>query len=522
MIQLLHKAGMLIDELAKGSSTPAELARMLDEPRSSIYRIVASLEDAEYIRQADEGHLELGAAVLRLGDAAVSALINRPALVKQLQWIRDQLALSAFFCVLQANRVVCLDRVDGSDVDLSYMMPGKQLPLHAGATSRVLLAHGPPEIWEAIMTQKKFNKETPKNPTSPRALEARLQKTLSQGWSFDSGELTEGVATVAVPVTTPSGELVGAVAVSGLQDHVLTQKITAHEVLKSAAPSIAELHASNTTYIPNNSDNVNFRKKPSSVIAKAAALMKVLETEKIATSTRIAKLLDEPLSSVYRMLSTLTAMGWVEQNGSRGPYRVGLTMLSLSEERIRRVDIRQVAAPVMSQIHEALGETTFLCVRQGLRAVCIERIDGIRVNSRVLQVGKSLPLHVGAAPRALLAFADRSSWEKYATAAENTTDRLSGGLSRAELYRELEEERQQGYVLVINEVTPGIAAVGAPIYNHRGEVVASLSVSGLQEGIVNFRTDEVSATELVQHGARAISINLGAPSEEKPSALDEA
>ena len=185
-------------------------------------------------------------------------------------------------------------------------------------------------------------------------------------------------------------------------------------------------------------------------------------------------------------------------------------MLSLSEELLRRMDIRRIAAPTMQEIHQQTGETTFLCIRHDMNAVCIERIDGIRVNSRVLQLGKSLPLHVGAAQRALLAFDDHNAWEDYAAAAESTGNRWSSGSSRADLFKSLELEREQGYILSDNNVTPGIAAVGAPVYNHRNEVVASLSISGLREGIVPQTGQSFSAVDLVREGARDISISLGA------------
>ena len=55
-IQLLHKASQVVDELARRSpSTPAELAKAVSEPRSTIYRITAGLEQAELIRSNGEG-----------------------------------------------------------------------------------------------------------------------------------------------------------------------------------------------------------------------------------------------------------------------------------------------------------------------------------------------------------------------------------------------------------------------------------------------------------------------------------
>ena len=70
---------------------------------------------------------------------------------------------------------------------------------------------------------------------------------------------------------------------------------------------------------------------------------------------------------------------------------------------VARFDERQAALPHMEHLHDMTGETVFLCVRRGLRAVCIERIEGSHVVSLALRLGGSLPLHAGAAPRALLA-----------------------------------------------------------------------------------------------------------------------
>lgn len=522
-IQLLRKADLLIDELVRKPSTPAELARGLNEPRSSVYRIAASLEEAGYIRQTGDGRLEPGATLLRLGDSAAAALMDRRRLRSRLQWIQEQLATSAFYCVLRDDGALCLDMADGSDVDLLHLLPGKALPLHAGAVSHVLVANGPQEIREKALSQAELERSAPGRTPARRHLETMLAAALAQGWSVDDGELADGIATVAVPVKTGNGELVGAVAVAGLRTNLLARREMAQHVLASVASTIAELRREERApdaYIRSDHSPAGTAARTPSVIAKASALMSVLEAEGTATSTRLTEALEEPPSSVYRILTSLQDLGWVEQVRPRGAYRVGLKMLSLSEELLRGMDIRRVAAPIMREIHQATGETIFLCIRQGNRAVCIERVDGVRVNSRVLQLGRSLPLHVGAAPRALLAFDSRDAWEEYVNAAESTGDRWPGRLSRVELFRDLEAEREQGFTLVDNEVTPGIAAVGAPVFNHRGEVIASLSASGLREGIINERPEGEFLPGLIRRGARALSTALGSPRVAGPLPVD--
>lgn len=495
-IQLLTKATLVVDRLAEvGPSTPAELAKDLGEPRSSVYRLTASLEEGGYLRSCGEGSLELGPALFGLGDAAVSALVDREGLRTQLRWIRSQLGIAAFFCVERGGAVICVDEVDGADVDLQYLAPGRALPERGGAAGEVLAAASAPAAGK---------------------------------WEFDDGGLGSGVATVAVPVVDSGGTVVGGLAVAGLSANVTAREEMARDVLVRAADAVARLSrgAGRGKVAPvDMSRGVGGRvagrlkqRRGASVTEKAAALMEVLARELAATSAGLVKELGEPASSVYRMLSTLAEAGWVEQEEERGAYRVGLKMLGISEMLSRRTDIRRTAAPVMRHIHDVTGETTFLCIRHGGRAVCIERIDGIRVNSRVLKLGKSLPLHVGAAPQALLAFEGRAAWEQYASVMDGSGASWQRGTSRAEMFQRLQGACDAGFVLSDDNVTPGIAAVGVPIFNHRDEVVASLSVSGLREGIVGesaVRNDPDgrtgTVTELVCEGGRLISEALGAP-----------
>ncbi|MGM9474500.1 IclR family transcriptional regulator [Pseudarthrobacter sp. YS3] len=519
-IQLLKKASQVIDELARiGQSTPAELAKVISEPRPTVYRIVAALEQARLVRPAGEGRLELGTAILTLGDAAADALVDRAGLHAQLRWVRGQLGMSAYFCVLRENGAVCLDQVEGSDVNLLDLAPGRTIPLHAGAASRSLLAFASPEFQKALLQCGPFERIASQTPLTADALRKKIQQTALRGWTIEDSEVIEGVASVGVPVFRRDGTLLGAIAAAGLRGSVLGQEAVARQALNAAAQAITAFTAEDgATVVPRHTARAEEPQDPGreaprtpAVIAKASALMAALAEERIATSARLTELLEEPVSSVYRMLATLTEAGWVEQIGHRGAYRVGSKLVALSGEFSRRADIRRAAAPILREIHEATGETTFLCIRRGTRAVCIERIDGIRVNSRVLQLGESLPLHVGSAPRALLAFEGRESWEEYAAIAANTGEPWLRGRSRSEFYAELEEIKAQGFVRSDNQVTPGIAAVGAPIFNHRGEVAASLSVSGMREGLLA-RTDGDPVAELVLRGARALSDYLGAPS----------
>src|SRR4051794_1216748 len=120
------------------------------------------------------------------------------------------------------------------------------------------------------------------------------------------------------------------------------------------------------------------------VVTKAALLLDCLERAEDPADlsvAELAELMGEPRTSVYRLISTLDELGWIEPGSRRGTYRLGLKLFRLGGAVMRRFDVRQAALPTMEGIHEKTGETVYLCVRRGLEAVCIERIAGKRVEA---------------------------------------------------------------------------------------------------------------------------------------------
>lgn len=510
LIQLVIKAGQLVDELSGlGPTTPADLAKAVDEPRPSVYRIISTLEQAAIVRRLDNGLVELGTGILRLGEAAASALSDPENLNATLTHVQEQLGLTAAFWIPRNGTAVCLDQVDATDVDLYELSSGRILPLHAGAASHVLLAWEDPRVLESVSAGEPFDQLAKNTPTDAAKLQELIAQTRTNGWRLEANEVVNGIAALGFPVFNPDGSIFGAITAAGLVDQVLSEQETTRAVLSQAAKDLTKARAafnpepSGATFSPTDAKG--------SVLAKASALMGALAVERISTSAYLTEMLGEPISSVYRMLSSLQEIGWVEQLGHRGSYRVGSKMLSLAGKMINTLDVRRAALPVLRKIHNATGETAFLCIRRNAQAVCIERIDGKRVNSRRLTLGNALPLHVGAAPRALLAFESQRSWEDYATLLAQVPESNFGVRARSKFFNELSEIQQTGYVISDDELTPGIAAVGVPIFDHTGHVAASISVSGLRGSILGAEGSDTSVVSLALEGARDLSSYLGAP-----------
>lgn len=241
------------------------------------------------------------------------------------------------------------------------------------------------------------------------------------------------------------------------------------------------------------------------LIVKVDAVLAVLEAHGETSAAEIAEQIGEPLSSVYRLLQSLTAVGWVDRGWRRGTYRLGLLMLSIGGRLEDTLDIRVIALPALRGLREQIGVTSFLWVRRGTRAVCVERLGGQAVRSLAIRLGSSLPLYAGAAPRALLAFLPAAEQRAVLKAPSQPGDPARPETSQ--IRADVEHVRRDGYAVSDGGVTPGIAAFGAPVFNHRGELEAAISISGLRAQLLGAHREANVA--LLLAAAHEVSRGLG-------------
>jgi DNA-binding IclR family transcriptional regulator len=246
---------------------------------------------------------------------------------------------------------------------------------------------------------------------------------------------------------------------------------------------------------------------PVNVLGKAAAVVDVLAEWPESTAAELAELTGQPRSTIYRLLESLQRLGWVEHGSARGRFRLGMRLFRIGSTVAGRFDERRAAMPVMEELHELTGDSIFLAVRREFETVCIERLDGNRVQTLALRVGGSLPLHAGGVSRALLAFEPEELWSQYLRSCELDPFTPNTITSADALFADLRRIRREGYAVSDQDVTVGIAAVAAPVFDQRGHVTASLSISGVRDAVLGEQRDAM--VELVRDGARRISLALG-------------
>ena len=202
--------------------------------KSTLSRLLSSLERHELVARDDDGTLRPGAALTRFAHSRrpTDELIEiaRPAME----------ALSR-----ETGEKINLAVLDGSDVqqisqiDCTYLMGGVNwgllpIPLHASALGKVFLAYG------AELPPGRLAKLTPRTITSRQKLEADLEATRERGWALADSELETGLIAVAAPIFTAGGSVVGAISISGPTLR-MTREVTHHygTILVAAARQIS-------------------------------------------------------------------------------------------------------------------------------------------------------------------------------------------------------------------------------------------------------------------------------------------
>ncbi|MBF4500888.1 IclR family transcriptional regulator [Savagea sp. SN6] len=213
-----------------------------------------------------------------------------------------------------------------------------------------------------------------------------------------------------------------------------------------------------------------------------------------------------PKSSVYRMIRSLEDIGFLEK-GDDAKYRLGTLFLKFGHLVSSRIDLRQIAYPHMDALHERFHEAVNLTVREKDEAVYIEKIDQYQRVKLYTAIGRRSPLYAGACPRAILSFLNEQELRDYLERTALHPMALKTMTDETTIRYAVLQARRDGYTVSYSELEDHTAAVGAPIFDYRGEVIGALSMAGLE---ANY-TEEIVRTYgvAVKEAALQISEKMG-------------
>ena len=222
--------------------------------------------------------------------------------------------------------------------------------------------------------------------------------------------------------------------------------------------------------------------------------------------SEIARRVGLPPSTTHRIVATLREEGILEQNGAGELYRLGLKMFELGSVVLATMELHREAAPFVEELARETGEAVHMGVFNGTEVVSIEKMDSAYGLTPVITIGKGAPAYCTGVGKALLAYQPDTVIERICTMGlpRHTPTTITDS---ATLREELAKVRTLGYAVDDAELHPDVRCVAAPVRDHTGRVVASLSVSGLATRITKEATPALA--DKVRLVAAKLSARLG-------------
>jgi len=196
-------------------------------------------------------------------------------------------------------------------------------------------------------------------------------------------------------------------------------------------------------------------------------------------------------STTHRFLRALMALGFVSQDPRTSVYRATLKLFNLGSTVLWQFNLSERLLPVMRRIAEQAEESVSLVLQEGVEGVLLERVEG-RQGVQVFAKYRRNALYCTAAGKAILSCFDEDSllrYLKHTPLKRRTQYTLT---DPADLRREVERIRREGFALDNQELEIGARCVAVPLML-TDELRAAVSVSSLAPRMTEKRMREIAA-----------------------------
>jgi len=195
------------------------------------------------------------------------------------------------------------------------------------------------------------------------------------------------------------------------------------------------------------------------------------------SAPELARRLNVPRSTVFRLLTTLERMGFVERNEGGRDYRLGMAVLRLGFEYLASLELTEIGRPLLERLRDDIGYPCNLVVRDGRSIVYVAKSVTPSALVSWVNVGTRLPAHGTVLGRVLLE--NLSLSELRALYPEEHLEVFSESTPKTvvELFDLVQKDKERGFVIGEGFFESRISTVAAPVRDHSGLVVAALGAT---------------------------------------------
>ena len=213
-------------------------------------------------------------------------------------------------------------------------------------------------------------------------------------------------------------------------------------------------------------------------VARAVELLLFLgNAGKSLSLTELSQGVGLNMSTTHGILGTLKNFDLISQDPENDKYFLGFTMMYLGDKVPDALDLHRICLPHIAELSELYGDTVHIALLSNNEAVYIDKVEGKRAHRLTSRVGERRPLHCCSIGKCLLAFQKEEKREHILQGIELQSMTPYTITSVDHFRQHLGAVRKLGYALDWEETEIGLCGAGAPILNHKDDVVAAISIA---------------------------------------------
>lgn len=231
--------------------------------------------------------------------------------------------------------------------------------------------------------------------------------------------------------------------------------------------------------------------------------------EPVLGAPELARRLGIPRTTVFRLLQTLEALGFLERSDNERNYRLGVAVLRLGFEYLSSLELTDFGLPIIERLRDATGFTSHIVIRDGRDVVFVAKAQSHEpiFSSVKVNVGTRLPAHATIHGHVLMGDLDLNQLRALFP---EPTLRQYTSLTPATveaLHERVREDAERGYAISESSFERGISVITAPVRDAAGRIVAVVTTT-IPRAAIGETTLERALIDQVRAAAHELSLRL--------------
>ncbi|MEU6646979.1 IclR family transcriptional regulator [Saccharomonospora sp. NPDC046836] len=214
MSQSLDRALTLVTSLAREPKTLDQLAQEVGVHKSTVLRLLRTLESHHFVHREGPRHYRLGSALFDLANKALEQRDVRRGAEPALAALNERTGHTVHLASFEDGEAVYIDKFEGRHPVRMYSRVGKRAPLHCTAVGKVLVSALPTARREELARSIAYPRLTANTIGDAESYLGELGRVADRGYAVDDAEHEDFIHCIAAPVRGAGGEVLAAASLS--------------------------------------------------------------------------------------------------------------------------------------------------------------------------------------------------------------------------------------------------------------------------------------------------------------------